>query len=116
MSMRWTICVIKSVAVGFGVLLMGLVALVVASELYGKYVLRLGPNEAVGWDPVSLFGQHWKVALLGIPVLIFQNKYEHTNDASDVHPHASCPSCVVGSSLVLTDTLRQDFILRSFSR
>jgi hypothetical protein len=52
-------------------IVLSIVTLFVAVQLYGKYVLRLGPNEAVGWDPTALFGSHWKVALLSIPALVF---------------------------------------------
>jgi hypothetical protein len=69
--MRWAILVIKSLGIGVLAIVLSLVTLLVAAQLYGKYVLHLGPNEAVGWDPVALFGSHWKAALLSIPVLIF---------------------------------------------
>ena len=78
--MRWAIVVIKSFATGAFATLLALVALVVALFLYPdrytKDVLHhLGPNEQMGWDPVSLFhqlfGRHWKFVILSIPVLIF---------------------------------------------
>jgi membrane-anchored protein YejM (alkaline phosphatase superfamily) len=69
--MRWVFLVAKSLATGVLAIVLSLIVLLVTSSLYDKYVLHLGPNEAMGWDPVSLFGQHWKLVLIGIPVLIF---------------------------------------------
>jgi len=68
--MRWVILVIKCLGVGVVAIVLALVTLLVAVQLYEKYALHLGPNEALGWDPVALFGSHWKAALLSIPVLI----------------------------------------------
>jgi len=69
--MRWALVVAKSFASGLFAIVLAIVGLLVALHLYSRYVLHLGPNEQVGWDPVSLFGQHFKFVLLSIPVLIF---------------------------------------------
>lgn len=69
--MRWVFLVVKSLATGVLAIVLVLIALLVALHLYGKYVLHLGPNQGVGWDPVSIFGPYWKVVLVGTPVLIF---------------------------------------------
>ena len=71
MALRWTLVVIKSLATGLFATVLALVALIVSTELYTRYVLHLGPNEGVGWDPVSLLGWHWAFFLASIPVLIF---------------------------------------------
>jgi len=60
--MRWVFLVVNSLATGVLAIVVSLIALL---------VLHLGSNQAVGWDPVSLFGQYWKLVLIGIPVLIF---------------------------------------------
>jgi hypothetical protein len=69
--MRWAIIAIKSLGIGVLAIALALVTLLVSAQLYGKYVLHLGPNEALGWDPGALFGPHWKAALLSVPALIF---------------------------------------------
>jgi len=69
--MRWRLVVIKSLATGVLAIVATAIALPVTLHLYAKYVLHAPPNVAVGWDPVSLFGQHWKLVLVGTPVLIF---------------------------------------------
>jgi hypothetical protein len=69
--MRYAILVTKSVGIGVVAIVLLIAMLLVAAQLYGKYVLHLGPNEALGWDPVALFGSHYKAALLSIPVLVF---------------------------------------------
>jgi hypothetical protein len=70
-ALRWILVVIKSLAAGALAIVLVFVALTVGAELYRRYVLRLGPNEMIGCDPVSLFGHHWAFFLVGIPVLIF---------------------------------------------
>ena len=52
-------------------IVLSLALLFVPLSIYGKYVLGIGSNEAVGWDPVSLFGRYWKLGVIGIPLLIF---------------------------------------------
>ncbi len=69
--MQWAVVAIKSLGIGVVAIVLSLVTLLVAAQLYGKYVLHVGPNEALGWDPVALFGSHWKAALLSTSVLIF---------------------------------------------
>jgi len=69
--MRCVFLVAKSLGTGVLAIVLSLTVLLVTSYVYDKYVLHLGPSEAVGWDPVSLFGQYWKLVLIGIPVLIF---------------------------------------------
>ncbi len=69
--MRWALIVVKSLAAGLAAVCLAFIGLLVALHLYGRYVLHIGPDEAVGWDPVSLFGQHWKLAVVSIPILIF---------------------------------------------
>jgi hypothetical protein len=36
-----------------------------------EVALGIPPDAAVGWDVVSLFGQHWKVILVTISLAIF---------------------------------------------
>jgi hypothetical protein len=69
--MRCALVVVKSLAAGLIAICLALIGLFVVLHLYSRYVLHLGPGEAVGWDPVSLFGRHWKLAVLSIPTLIF---------------------------------------------
>jgi len=69
--MRWVPLLTKSFATGVLAIVLSLIALLVTLQVYGKYFLHLGPNESVGWDPVSLLGHHWKLLVLAVPVLIF---------------------------------------------
>ena len=69
--MRWLLVCIKSLAIGVLSVFASLIILILAVYLYGRYVLKIGPNQGIGWDPVSLFGSYWKLALIGIPVAIF---------------------------------------------
>jgi membrane-anchored protein YejM (alkaline phosphatase superfamily) len=46
--MRWVFLVAKSLAMGVLAIVLSLIVLLVTSSLYEKYVLHLGPNEAVG--------------------------------------------------------------------
>jgi amino acid permease len=69
--MRWALVFLESLATGVVSILVSLVVLVVALHLWTRCVLGIGPNVAVGWDPISLFGSHWKLAVMGIPAAIF---------------------------------------------
>jgi len=69
--MRWVLLAIKSLATGVFAIVVSLITLLIGLQLYAKYVLHLGPNHLVGWDPISLFGQHWKIIAIAIPLLIF---------------------------------------------
>jgi preprotein translocase subunit SecD len=68
--MRWFLVCLESLASGVLAIFASLVILVVVLHLYTRYVLGIGPNQTVGWDPISLFGPHWKLALMGFPLLI----------------------------------------------
>ena len=48
-----------------------LVLLLASLFVYERYILGVASNQAVGWDPVSLFGRYWKLGVIGIPLLIF---------------------------------------------
>jgi amino acid permease len=69
--MRWIVVCLGSLASGVLTIIASLVLLLVSLTIYERYVLRIASNEAVGWDPVSFFGQYWQVAVIGIPLLIF---------------------------------------------
>jgi hypothetical protein len=69
--MRSALLIIESLAAGVVAVVALLIALLVALQLYSKHVLHLAANQAVGWDPVSIFGPHWKFAFFGIPGLVF---------------------------------------------
>jgi len=69
--MRWALITLESLAAGVFAILVSLVAVVIGLNLWARYMLGLGPRQAVGLDPISLIGPHWKLALLGIPVAIF---------------------------------------------
>lgn len=49
--MRWLLVCIQSLASGVLAVLESLVVLVVALHFYDRYVLGIGPNQAVEWDP-----------------------------------------------------------------
>ena len=69
--MRWALVFLENLAAGVVSILVSLVVLVVVLQLWARYVLGIGRNVAVGWDPVSLFGSHWKLAVIGISAAIF---------------------------------------------
>ncbi len=69
--MRWALVILKSLVVGVLGTLLSLIALVTALVLYTRNALGVPPGTQVGWDVVSLFGPHWRVVLMTIPVAIF---------------------------------------------
>ena len=69
--MRWVLLFLGSLATGVLTIVLSLALLLVSLFIYGKYVLGITSNGAVGWDPVSLFGRYWKLGVIGIPLLIF---------------------------------------------
>ena len=75
--MRWLFVWLESLASGVLAVFAFLIILTVALRLYSRYVLGIGPDQTVfiGWDPVSLFGSYWKLALIGIPLGIFASGF-----------------------------------------
>ena len=69
--MRWFLVCLEGLASGVLAVFASLIILIVALNLYTRYVLGIVPNQAVGWDPISPFGPHWKLAERGIPLAIF---------------------------------------------
>jgi hypothetical protein len=69
--MRWILVCLGSLATGVLTIVLSLALLLLSLSVYGRYVLGIASNQAVGWDPVSLFGRYWKLGVIGIPVLIF---------------------------------------------
>jgi hypothetical protein len=69
--MRWILVFLGSVATGVLTIVLSLALLLVSLSLYSKYVLGISSNEAVGWDPVLLFGRYWKLGVICVPLLIF---------------------------------------------
>lgn len=69
--MRWILVCLGSLAAGVLAIGLSLALVLLSLFAYGRYVLGIASNEAVGWDPVSLFGRYWKLGVIGIPLLIF---------------------------------------------
>jgi hypothetical protein len=69
--MWWMLIAFESFATAVLAVVLSFIVFITSMSAYTRYVLGLGSNEAVGWDAVSLFGQHWKVAIIGILVGIF---------------------------------------------
>ena len=69
--MHWALTFLASLASGVFSILASLVVLVVVLHLCAGYMFGTGAHEAVGWDPVSRFGSHWKAAVVGIPAVVF---------------------------------------------
>ena len=69
--MPWVVLALKSLATGVLAVALSLVALLVTLLFYVKYGLHAGPGEAIGWDPVAVFGPQWRIAVLAVPLLIF---------------------------------------------
>ena len=69
--MRWTLVFLESLASGVFADIASLLVLIIASHLWTEYVLRKRPTASVDWDPVSVFGPHWKMAVWAIPSMIF---------------------------------------------
>jgi hypothetical protein len=69
--MRWVLLFLGSLATGVLTIVLSLALLLVSLSIYDRYVLWIASKEAVGWDPVSLFGRYWKLGMIGIPLFIF---------------------------------------------
>lgn len=69
--MRWILVCLGSLASGVLTIMLSLALLILSLSVYDRYILGIASNEAVGWDPVSLFGRYWKLGVIGIPLLIF---------------------------------------------
>ncbi|MFY9674899.1 MAG: hypothetical protein WAK13_10630 [Terriglobales bacterium] len=69
--MRWILVFLGSVATGVLTIMLSLALLLVSLYVYGKRAPGTPSNASVGWDPVVLFGQYWKLGVIGIPLLIF---------------------------------------------
>jgi hypothetical protein len=69
--MRWILVCLGSLATGVLTIVLSLALLLLSLSVYDRYVLGIASNEAVGWDPVSLFGRYWMLGVIGIPILIF---------------------------------------------
>jgi hypothetical protein len=66
--MRWILVCLGSLATGILTIVLSIALLLVSLAIYNRYVLGIASNEAVGWDPVSIFGRDW---VIGVPLLIF---------------------------------------------
>jgi len=73
--MRWVLVSVESLASGALTVLSFLIILVVALHLYTRYVLGIESGQAIGWDPVSILGPYWKLAIIGIPLLVFASGF-----------------------------------------
>jgi hypothetical protein len=69
--MRWMLITLETLATGVLAIILSLVVFFTALSAYSRYVFGQVSNGAVGWDMVSLFGQHWKLAIIGILIVIF---------------------------------------------
>ena len=68
--MRWFLVSLESIATGFLAVITGLVLVLVSLHIYTRHILGFRPDQTVQWDPVSL-GAYGKVAIIGVPLLIF---------------------------------------------
>lgn len=75
MSMRWVLITFESLATGILATVASFIALIIGVDIYFRYARGMGSNQAVGWDPVSFFGQrfghHWMLAAAAIPLGVF---------------------------------------------
>ena len=62
---------LETLASGVLAIILSLVVFFAGLSAYSRYVFGQASNGAVGWDVVSLFGQHWKLAIIGILIGIF---------------------------------------------
>jgi len=69
--MRWVLITVVSLATGVLAVGASLVVFVTSLSIYTRYVSGHGSNGAVGWDVTSIFGQHWKVPIIGILLGMF---------------------------------------------
>jgi hypothetical protein len=70
--MRWVLITFESLVTGVLAVVVAIVAFFVGLNAYTRYVFGQGSGSgAVGWDVASLFGQHWKVAIVGVLAGIF---------------------------------------------
>lgn len=73
--MRWFLVSLESLASGVLTILGFLIILVVALHLYTRYALGIESGQPIGWDPVSIFGPYWKLAVIGIPLVVFASGF-----------------------------------------
>jgi len=62
---------LETLATGVLAIILSLVVFFAGLSAYSRYLFGQVSNGAVGWDGVSLFGQHWKHAIIGILIGIF---------------------------------------------
>jgi hypothetical protein len=71
--------ILASLVAGTVTLVSTVTLLAIAASIYLRHAFSLGPNEAVGWDVVSLLGHHWQfllsTLLLGIFAIGFTGCY-----------------------------------------
>jgi len=70
--MRWVLITFESLVTGVLAVVVAIVAFFVGLNAYTRYVFGQGScSDAMGWDLASVFGQHWKVTLVGVLAGIF---------------------------------------------
>jgi hypothetical protein len=69
--MRWILVGIESLATGALAVVVLVILFFTCLSLYSRYLFGPATQGAVGWDVVSLFGQHWKVTISAILVGTF---------------------------------------------
>ena len=65
--MRWVLVCLGSLATGGLAILLSLILGLLGLVIRGRYI-GLGVD---AWNPVSSFGGHWELGVLGLTVLIF---------------------------------------------
>jgi len=70
--MRWVLITFEGFVTGVLAVVVSIVAFFVGLSAYTRYLFGQGSaSGAVGWDVASLFGQHWKVTIIGVLAGIF---------------------------------------------
>jgi hypothetical protein len=70
--MGWVLIRFESLVIGVLAVVVSIVAFFVGLNAYTRYVFGQGSGSgAVGWDVPSIFGQHWKLTIVGVLAGIF---------------------------------------------
>jgi hypothetical protein len=69
--MRWGLIAIEGLVTGVAAVVASILLFFVGLSVYSRYVFGPARTGAVGWDVASLFGPHWKLAILVVMGAIF---------------------------------------------
>ena len=69
--MRWGLITLEALVTGVATVVGSILLFFLGLSVYSRYVLGPATTGAVGFDVASLFGQHWKLAIIASLGVIF---------------------------------------------